>query len=61
MVLNTQNHHHQHPSSGILNTTKQRFGIWNCSRPQVREEEPTQLGPLERANLNHWTGMYIYI
>jgi hypothetical protein len=32
----------------------QRFGNWICFRPQVREDT-TQLGPLERANLNHWT------
>jgi hypothetical protein len=35
----------------------QRFGNWICFRPQmkVREKTPTQLGSLERANLNHWT------
>jgi hypothetical protein len=35
----------------------QRFGNWICFRPQVKmgEKTPTQLGPLERANLNHWT------
>jgi hypothetical protein len=45
------------PSSGLLETSKtQRFGNWICFRPQVREEKtPAQLGPLERANLNHWT------
>jgi hypothetical protein len=33
-----------------------RFGNWICFRPQVRgQETPTQLGPLERASLNHWT------
>jgi hypothetical protein len=26
-----------------------------CFHPQVRGETPTLLGPLERANLNHWT------
>jgi hypothetical protein len=26
-----------------------------CFRPQVREQAPTVLGSLERANLNHWT------
>jgi hypothetical protein len=35
-----------------------RFGNWICFRPQVKggggEKTPTQLGPLERANLNHW-------
>jgi hypothetical protein len=31
-----------------------RFGNWICFRPQVNvgEKTPTQLGPLERANLN---------
>jgi hypothetical protein len=45
------------PSSGILkNRRTQRFGSWICFRPQVRgQETPTQLGPLERASLNHWT------
>jgi hypothetical protein len=33
----------------------QRFGNWICFHPQVRGETPTLLGPLERANLNHWT------
>jgi hypothetical protein len=34
----------------------QRFGNWICFRPQVKvgEKTPTQSGPLERANLNHW-------
>jgi hypothetical protein len=34
----------------------QRFGNWICFRPQVKvgEKTPTQLGLLERANLNHW-------
>jgi hypothetical protein len=33
------------------------FGNWICFRPQMKvgEKTPTQLGPLERANLNHWT------
>jgi hypothetical protein len=32
-----------------------RFGHWICFPPQVKvgEKRPTQLGPLERANLNH--------
>jgi hypothetical protein len=31
-----------------------RFGNWMCFRPQVKgEKTPTQLGPLERDNLNH--------
>jgi hypothetical protein len=36
-----------------------RFGNWICFRPQVkggRKKTPTQLGPLQRANLNHWKG-----
>jgi hypothetical protein len=34
-----------------------RFGNWICFCPQVKvgEKTPTQLGPLERVNLNHWT------
>jgi hypothetical protein len=49
MVYNTQNYwvFGLFPSSGILENT----------RPQVKvgEKTPTQLGPLERSNLNHWT------
>jgi hypothetical protein len=43
------------PSSGILKTRRtQRFWNWICFRPEVRgQETPTQLGPLERASLNH--------
>jgi hypothetical protein len=33
----------------------ERFGNWICFHPQVRWETPTLLGPLERADLNHWT------
>jgi hypothetical protein len=45
------------PSSGILkNRRTQHFGNWICFRPQVRgQETPTQLGPLGRTRLNHWT------
>jgi hypothetical protein len=33
-----------------------RFGNWIFFRPQVTgKKTPTRLGPLERANLNHWT------
>jgi hypothetical protein len=34
-----------------------RFGNSICFRPQVKrgKKTPTRLGPLERANLNHWT------
>jgi hypothetical protein len=41
-----------------LNT--QRFGDWICLRPQVKRKRgkkaknPILLGPLEKANLNHW-------
>jgi hypothetical protein len=42
-------------SSGIIKARKQRFGNWICFRPQVRGETLSLLGPLERANLNHWT------
>jgi hypothetical protein len=35
------------------------FGSWICYRPQESEggvtKKPTQLGPVERANLSHWT------
>jgi hypothetical protein len=45
-----------YPSSGISRNTL-RFGNWICFRPQVKKvgRVPAQLGPLERANLNHWT------
>jgi hypothetical protein len=41
---------------GIKKQTKgtRRFGNWICFRPQVRENNPTLLGPLERASPNHW-------
>jgi hypothetical protein len=44
------------PSSSILKNRKtQRFGNWICFHPQVRgQEAPTQLGPLQRASLNHF-------
>jgi hypothetical protein len=34
-----------------------RFGNWICFRLQVKrgKKTPTQLGPFERANHNHWT------
>jgi hypothetical protein len=36
------------------------FGNWICFRPQVKvgEKTPTQLGPLERANLNHCQSLF---
>jgi PhoPQ-activated pathogenicity-related protein len=40
------------------NQRTQRFRNWTCFRPQVREM-PTLFGPLEKANLNHWTA-YVY-
>jgi hypothetical protein len=53
VVQNSQNF------SGIFHRPvfqKTRFGNWICFRPQVKvgKKTPTQLGPLERANLNHW-------
>jgi hypothetical protein len=55
MVYNTHNYlgFGLLPSSGILDARKQRFGNWICFRPQVKGD--TLLGPLERANPNHWT------
>jgi hypothetical protein len=41
-------------SSRIPRTRKQPFRNWICFCPQVRGKTPTLLGPLERANLNHW-------
>jgi hypothetical protein len=34
-----------------------RFGNWICFLPQVKggKKTPTQLDPLERATLNHWS------
>jgi hypothetical protein len=62
MVSSTQNywvfglfpHHHV-----FLGVETRRFGNWICFRPQVKgEKTPTQLGHLERANLNHWTSSF---
>jgi hypothetical protein len=58
MIYNTENYwaFGLFPSSGILETRKQRFGNWICSHPQVRGgKTPTQLSSLGRANFNHWT------
>jgi hypothetical protein len=60
MAYNTQNYwvfEHQ-PSSDILENTKHDVSDKICFCPQVRGggETPTQLGPLERANLNPITG-----
>jgi hypothetical protein len=42
------------PSSGILeNTTFRKLDLFPSS--DEGEKIPTQLGSLERANLNHWT------
>jgi hypothetical protein len=42
------------------NLKTQRFRNWICFRPQVEGggETPTQLGPSERANINHWTKLW---
>jgi hypothetical protein len=44
------------PSSGILNTRKHNISALDLFLP-LGEGRDTQtlLGPLERANLNHWT------
>jgi hypothetical protein len=43
------------PPSGILKTIQHNvFLNWICFRPQMMGETHTLLGPLERANLNHW-------
>jgi hypothetical protein len=47
------------PSSDILKTREHEFPEAGRFRPQVRGETPTVLGPLERANLNHWTATQI--
>jgi hypothetical protein len=36
------------------NWKTQLFGNWICFHVQVSRETPPLLGPLERANLNHW-------
>jgi hypothetical protein len=59
MVYNTQNYCFFFTFPIVRYSREQktrRFGNWNCFRPQVKAEKtPTQLGSLERANLNHWT------
>jgi hypothetical protein len=43
------------PSSGILeNTTFRKLDLF-ASSGEGGEKTPAQLGPLKRANLNHWT------
>jgi hypothetical protein len=41
----------------VLYSKKHDVSETGCFRPQVKvgEKTPTQLGSLERANLNHWT------
>jgi hypothetical protein len=56
MVYNTQNYYVSGlcPMSGILNTIK--HNVSECESVSILKwgrETPTQLGPLERANLNH--------
>jgi hypothetical protein len=58
MVYNTQNYwvFGLFLSSGILETRKHDVSETGCFRPQIKggNKTPTQLGPLERVNLNHW-------
>jgi hypothetical protein len=57
MVYNTQNYcvFGLHPSSGILETRKHNVSeTGSVSILKWGGKTPTQLGPLERANLNHW-------
>jgi hypothetical protein len=59
MVCNTQNYwvYGLFPSSGILETREHNVSKTGTVCPQVRGgKTPTQLGPLERANLNHCDG-----
>jgi hypothetical protein len=59
MVCNTQNYwgFGRFQTSGILETRK--YDVSETGSVSVlrwgRGKTPTQLGPLERANLNHWT------
>jgi hypothetical protein len=43
------------PSSGILKTRNKHFRNWICFHLQVRGTDTYPVGPLERANLDHWT------
>jgi hypothetical protein len=52
------------PSSGILGTRKHNISeTGSVFRPQARgwRKTCTQLGPLEGANLNHWTTLVRFI
>jgi hypothetical protein len=52
---NSQNVSGLFPSSDITkNTTFRKLDLFPSSG-EGGEKTPTQLGPLERANLNHWT------
>jgi hypothetical protein len=51
------------PSSGILETRKHdvsETGSLSVLRWEG-EKTPTQLGPLERANLKHWVGVFLHL
>jgi hypothetical protein len=37
------------------NQKTQCFGSWILFRPQVKDDDTYSVGPLERANLNHWS------
>jgi hypothetical protein len=56
VVQNSQNVSGLFPSSCIpkKNTTFRNLDLFPSSG-EGGEKIPTQLGPLERANLNHWT------
>jgi hypothetical protein len=57
MVYNTQNYwgFGLCPSSRILKTKTTTFRKLDLFRSSGEGETPTLLGPLERANHNHWT------
>jgi hypothetical protein len=57
MMFNSQNNWicGRCPPSGILNNKEtERFGKLMFQSPSERRETHTLLGPLERANVNHW-------
>jgi hypothetical protein len=58
MVYNTQNYwvFELYPLSDILETRKHILETGPVSVLRWRGKTPTQLGHLERANLNLWTG-----
>jgi hypothetical protein len=61
MVYNTQNYwiFGFCPSSGILKTREHNVSETGSVSVLRKGETPTLLGPLERANLNHWSGEYV--